>query len=86
MRPDGPLSQAGTHRKQGHLYSIVSDATTSHRSTCALNSPSSMSRTDDGVGPLVAALVFRRVVAYLMLGQRQVVMVHAGCVSRTARE
>src|SRR5205809_924135 len=26
VQPDGPLSHAGTHRKQGHLYSIVSDA------------------------------------------------------------
>ena len=82
VQPDGPLSEAGTHRKQGHLYSIVSDAANfaqvELRSQFGFVHVSQKTASDHSW----LRWFFVEPVAYLMLGQRQVVMVHAGCVSR----
>ena len=80
---DGELS-AGLHAPQagaplfGGVATPYNFAHIDLRSQCRLRP----GFTEDGGGALLAALVFRRVLAYVMLAQRQVVMVHAGCVAR----
>ena len=82
VRPEGELSGECTHRKQGHLYSVVSDAYNfAHvdlRSQFAFVQVSDKTASDHSW----LRWFFLESLPYLMLAQRRVVMVHAGCVER----
>jgi len=82
VQPRGELSQDCTHCKQGHLYSVVSDAYNfAHvdlRSQFAFVQVSEQTASDHSW----LRWFFLESLAYLMLAQRHVVMVHAGCVAR----
>jgi hypothetical protein len=82
VHPEGELSGQATHRKQGHLYCVVSDADNfAHvdlRSQFAVVHVSQKTAADHSW----LRWFFLEALAYLMLCQRQVVMVHAGCVAR----
>jgi hypothetical protein len=83
--PEGELSQPGTHWKSGHLYSVVSDdhnfAVADLRSQAAGVNISRMTASDHAW----LRWFFIESLAYLMLSQRHVAMVHAGLVARDGR-
>jgi hypothetical protein len=82
VEPGGPLSQDATHSKQGHLYSIVSD---SHNfAHVDLDTNFAFVRITQATASDHSWLrwFFIESLAYMMLCQRHVVMVHAGCVAR----
>ena len=82
VQPEGELSHEAKFRKQGHLYCVVSDADNfAHidlRSQFAVIHVSEKTAADHSW----LRWFFVESSAYLMLCQRHVVMVHAGCVAR----
>jgi hypothetical protein len=82
VEPDGPLCDAAAHRKHGHLYAIVSDA--ANFAHLDLDRQLAFAR----ISAKTAAdhswfrWFFLEAMAYIMLTQRRVAMVHAGCVAR----
>jgi hypothetical protein len=82
VEPGGPLSQQATHTKQGHLYSIVSDP--QNFAHVDLDTNFAFIRITQATASDHSWLrwFFIESLAYMMLCQRHVVMVHAGCVAR----
>ncbi len=82
VRPEGPLAQPGVHRKMGHLYSAVSDrdnfAHLDLRQMIANVHISQMTASDH----VWLRWFYVESLPYLMLNQRQVVMVHSALVAR----
>jgi hypothetical protein len=82
VTPDGPLSGQASHSKQEHLYSVVSDP--HNFALIDLDSQFAFIRVSQATASDRSWLrwFFVESLAYLMLAQRHVVMVHAGCVAR----
>jgi hypothetical protein len=82
VSPQGDLSQPGAHRKMGHLYSMVSDpynfAHIDLRAQFASVHVSQQTASDH----TWLRWFFVESLAYLMLNQRHVVMLHAAFVAR----
>lgn len=82
VSPEGPLAEEGAHRKHGHLYSIISDphnfASIDLRSGFGFIHVSQATASDHSW----LRWFFLEGVAYTMLCQRDVVMIHAACVAR----
>jgi hypothetical protein len=82
VRPEGDLSQPAAHRKQGHLFCVVSDRDNfAHVDLQALFASvhvSQMTASDHSW----LRWFFVESLAYLMLCQRHIVMLHAGFVAR----
>jgi len=82
VRPEGALAQPGVHRKIGHLYSAVSDcdnfAHLDFRELIAAVHVSQATASDH----VWLRWFYVESLAYLMLNQRQVVMVHSALVAR----
>jgi len=82
VQPEGDLSQPAAHWKQGHLYSVVCDpwnfAQVDLRSEFAAIHVSQKTAAEHSW----LRWYFVEALAYLMLAQRRVVMVHAGCIAR----
>jgi hypothetical protein len=85
VSPEGPVSGPGAHRKYGHLYSVVSDdhnfAQVDFRSRLAVIHVSQATASDHGA----LRWLYVESLAYLLLCQREVIMIHAGCVVRNGR-
>jgi hypothetical protein len=82
VRPEGPLAQPGAYRKIGHLYSTVSDpdnfAHLDLRDRVAAVHVSQATASDH----VWLRWFYVESLAYLMLNQREVVMVHSALVAR----
>ncbi len=82
VHAEGELSQPGSHRMHGHLYSVISDthnfAQVDLRSQFAVIHVSEKTAADHSW----LRWFFVESLAYLMLVQRHIVMTHAGCVAR----
>ncbi len=82
VQPEGGLAPMPSHRMQGHLYSVVSDAYNfAHldlRSQFGFFNLSEQTAADH----TWLRWFFIESMAYLMLAQRYVVPVHAACVAR----
>jgi hypothetical protein len=80
--PEGPLSDSPSHRKQDHLYSIVSDphnfAQIDFNSQFAFALVSERTAADHSW----FRWYFLEALAYVMLSQQHIVLVHAACLSR----
>jgi hypothetical protein len=82
IQPEGPLASEPSHRAQGHLYSVVSDANNfAHFDLHSLFGFFLVSaRTASDHTSL--RWFFVESMAYVLLAQRYVVPVHAACIAR----
>jgi hypothetical protein len=82
VSPDGPPAGGGRHRMHGHLYAVVSDqdnfAHVDLRARFGVVHVSQATASDHSA----LRWFYLESLPYLMLAQRDVVMVHAGCVVR----
>jgi len=85
VRPEGDLSQPGAHRISGHLYSVVSDrenfAQVDLQSLTAAINVSQKTASDHSW----LRWFFVESLAYLMLSQRHIAMMHSALVARDGR-
>jgi hypothetical protein len=82
VRPEGDLSQPATHRKQGHLFCVVSDRDNfAHVDLQALFASVHVSQKTASDHSWLR-WYFVESLAYLMLCQRHIAMLHAGLVAR----
>lgn len=82
VRPEGDLSQPASHRKQGHLFCVVSDRDNfAHIDLQALFASIHVSQKTASDHSWLR-WYFVESQAYLMLCQRQIVLLHAGFVAR----
>jgi hypothetical protein len=82
VSPQGDVSRDATHSKQGHLYSVVSDADNFAHADLRSNFAAVHVSRKTASDHTSLRWFFVESLPYLMLCQRHVVMVHAGCVAR----
>jgi len=85
VSPEGPPADCGRHRMQGHLYAVVSDR--DNFAHVDLRARFGIVHTSQATASDHSALrwFYLESLPYVILAQRDVVMVHAGCVVRDGR-
>jgi hypothetical protein len=85
VSPDGPPAGEGRHRMHGHLYAVVSDA--HNFAHVDLRARFGVAHVSQATASDRSALrwFYLESLPYVILAQRDVVMIHAGCVVRDGR-